>query len=425
MSQHPPAAKTTAETAATTPPIHVRTLDNGLTLLAEPVPGAGSLAMRLMLPAGSKHEPSDRQGLGAILSEMMLRGADGMTAREHSDALDRLGVQRSTDTATHHLHLAATMVGENLPKALPLLLNTALKPNLDDAALHPAKDLAVQAIDGLADEPQQRAMLELRQRHHPDPLGRSGYGLRDHVEAMTLDDVRACAKRSFVPHGAILSFAGAFHWEALLEQVTELTADWRGGPPDEPELTDAPRGYTHTEADSSQVHIALACDALPEPDERSVLQAAAVAVLSGGMSGRLFTEVREKRGLCYAVSASYAGQRDRGTVSAYAGTTTPRAQQTLDVLLSQLRRLREGIDQSEFERAIVGMKSRLVMQGESTGARAAAIAGDYYHVGRPRSLAELAARVDAITFDGLSRFIAEHPLEGFTLVTLGPEALTV
>jgi predicted Zn-dependent peptidase len=405
------------------PTIHHQTLPNGLTVLAEPVPGAKSLAMRLLLPGGAKHEPAKQQGVSGVLAEMMLRGAGGRSAREHSDALDRLGVQRSTDNGTHHTHLAATMVGENLPDALPLLLDTALRPNLDQTSLDPSRDLAIQSLDGLEDEPQQRAMIELRRQHHPDPLGRSGYGIREHLETMSIAQVRDFAQRAFVPHGSILSFAGAFDFEALLEQVQSLTAEWSGDAPPEPTMTDAPRGYAHHSAESSQVHIALACDALPEPDERSIVQSAAVAVLSGGMSGRLFTEVREKRGLCYAVQASYAGQRDRGTVSAYAGTTTPRAQETLDVLLAELRRLKDGVDQSEFERAIVGMKSRLVMQGESTSARAAANAADLYHVGRPRTLEELTARVDAITLDGLCAFVAEHPLDGFTLVTLGAEKL--
>jgi len=409
--------------SATAPAIHHETLSNGLTVLAEPVPGAKSLAMRLLMPGGAKHEPAQQQGVSGVLAEMMLRGAGGLSAREHSDALDRLGVQRSTDNGTHHTHLGATMVGENLHDALPLLLDTALRPNLDEAALEPSRDLAIQSLDGLEDEPQQRAMIELRRQHHPDPLGRSGYGVREHLETLNIEQVRRFAERSFVPPGSILAFAGAFDFDRLLEQVQSLTAQWTGEAPPEPTLTDAPRGYAHHHADSSQVHIALACDALPEPDEQSIVQAAAIAVLSGGMSGRLFTEVREKRGLCYAVQASYNGQRDRGTVSAYAGTTTPRAQQTLDVLLAELRRLKDGVDESEFERAIVGMKSRLVMQGESTGARAAAIASDLYHVGRPRTLDELAARVDAITLEGLCAFVAEHPLDGFTLVTLGAEKL--
>ena len=121
------------------------------------------------------------------------------------------------------------------------------------------------------------------------------------------------------------------------------------------------------------------------------------------MSGRLFTEVREKRGLCYSVFASYAGHKTYGAVLGYAGTTVPRAQETLDVLVAELKRLSQGVEPDEYERAVVGMKSRLVMQGESTSARARAIAGDQYVYGQPRTLDEWAAKVDAITLGPLKR----------------------
>ena len=173
-----------------------------------------------------------------------------------------------------------------------------------------------------------------------------------------------------------------------------------------------------------QVHTGLAYDAVPEPDDRSMLQRAAAAVLSGGMSGRLFTQVRERHGLCYAVYASYGSNKHLGAMLSYAGTTAPRAQQTLDILTAELHRLSEGIEADEFERAIVGMKSALVMQGESTGARANAIAVDQYIYGRPRTLDERIAQVDAVTFEQLNAFVRDNPPGAMSIVTVGPEPLT-
>jgi predicted Zn-dependent peptidase len=190
-------------------------------------------------------------------------------------------------------------------------------------------------------------------------------------------------------------------------------------------MTVPTRGYAHEHADSTQVHIGLAYEALPEPDDRSILQKAAVNILSGGMSGRLFTEVREKRGLCYSVFASYAGQRDRGAILAYSGTSAPRAQETLDVLKAELIRLSEGVQKDEYDRAIVGMKSRLVMQGESTSSRAAAIASDQYTLGYPRSLDEMARRVDAVTLKDVNDFVHANAPGQMTIVTVGPAPLEV
>ncbi len=142
------------------------------------------------------------------------------------------------------------------------------------------------------------------------------------------------------------------------------------------------------------------------------------------MGSRLFTEVREKRGLCYAVYAGYVGQRDYGAVLSYAGTTTPtRAQDTLDVLRGEHERMREGVEDDEFDRAVIGMKSRLVMQGESTAARARAVVTDQFIYGRPRSLDEQTKEIDGVTEEALRRYAAEHPPGPMTIVTIGPKAL--
>ncbi|MEM1097254.1 MAG: pitrilysin family protein [Planctomycetota bacterium] len=403
--------------------IHTHTFPNGLTLLAEPMAAASSTAVTLMVPAGVAHQPDDRQGVAPLLADFVTRGAGGLSAREHSDALDRLGVQRSTDAQTRYFVTSGVMLGRNLDAGLPLLLDTALRPNLDDAAFDPCQDLALQAIDALQDEPQQRAMLELRSKHLPTPLGRSPLGVRDQLEAMTAEDARAFWAGACKPQGAVLSVAGAVDVPKLIEQVGGLVADWSGASASVDLGPEPPRVYTHGHDDSTQLHVAVGYDAMPETDEDAILQKAAVAVLSGGMSGRLFTEVREKRGLVYSVYARYLGQKDRGDVYAYAGTTTPRAQETLDVLVGELRRLSDGVTQEEFDRAIVGMKSRLVMQGESTEARSGALAGDFATFGYARTLGQRAAEVDAVTLDALNAFVASHRPETMTVVTLGQEAL--
>lgn len=405
--------------------IHAHRLDNGLTLLAEPHPSAQSLAMSLLLPAGVATEPDDKQGVAALLSDMICRGAGELDAKAHSDALDQLGVQRSTGAGVNRFRVGATMIGSKLPDALPLLADMVRRPMLTEASLEPSRDLALQSLDALEDEPQEKVFIQLRQRHYPQPFGRSTLGRREHIEAMTIDDVRDFWRNTFVPAGSVLGFAGRFDWNRLKSLVEELFGQWHGECPEPAEADPPVRGYVNEHADSTQVHIGLAYDALPETDERSILQRAAAAVLSGGMSGRLFTEVREKRGLCYSVYAAYSGQRDRGAMLSYAGTTAPRAQETLDVLTAELTRLSEGIKPDEFDRAIVGMKSRLVMQGESTSARANAIAADQHVLGRPRTLEELEQRVDSISLAGLNEFVHEHPPGPMTIVTVGPAELTV
>jgi predicted Zn-dependent peptidase len=398
-------------------------LDNGMWLVAEPIPAAQSLSMTMLVPAGVTGEPAGQQGVAAMLEELIARGAGDLDARQHSEALDMLGVQRGIGVETHHLRLTATMIGDKVDRALPLLLDMVTRPRLAEESFEPARDLCLQEIDALDDDPQERAMLELRGRHFPQPIARWPIGQRGDLERLRPGDAKLFWSQRFVPEGSILAFAGRLDWDRVREQVLRLTEPWRGGV--EPVLpqADPPRRYHHVEAETNQVHIALAYDAVAETHPDSMLQRASAAVLSGGMSGRLFTEVREKRGLVYAVYASYAGAKDRGAMMGYAGTTTPRARETLAVMEAELRKLASGATPEEFDRAVVGMKSRLVMQGESTTARAGAIAEDQYMRGRPRTLEEVAAEVDAVTLERLNGFLESNPPGEMTVVTIGPEAL--
>ena len=405
--------------------IRTHEFSNGLVLAVEPIPGVASVGMTLLLPAGAVTEPHDRQGIGAVLGEMVMRGAGDLDARAHADALDLLGVHRSAESHSQHFRLGATFLGDRLPQALPLLFDMVRRPHMSEKDFGPAVQLALQSIESLEDEPQEKVMLELRRLHLGDPLGRSNLGRPDDLRAMQLKDALNFIAGRFVAGGAILGLAGAVEFEHARDLVGELLGDMAGAahPIDEDVMRNAPGSYHHLHADSHQQHIGLAYETIGEAHELSMTQRLAVAVLSGGMSGRLFTEVREVRGLCYAVYASYAPRRSAGTIYAYSGTTTQRAAQTLDVLTAELRRLSDGVTADEFQRAVVGLKTRLIMQGESTGARARAIAYDQFLLGRPRTLAERAAEIDAVALADLNEFLVARPAQNFTTLTIGPEPL--
>ncbi len=403
--------------------IHSNTFDNGLVLLVEPIEGVQSVGMTMLLPGGACMQPSDQQGTATVLAEMMLRGAGDLDARQHSEAMDQLGIRRSTDVQMYHLHLGASFLGDRIDAVLPLLMDMVRRPQLTDAAFDPSRDLALQAIDALEDEPQQKVMIELKRRHLPDPLGRSTMGETTDLKSLTADHVRQYQSSTFVPSGTIIGLAGKVDFEAARDAIGNLLGDWQGSATLPAPGGNGHTGYQHVKADSTQQHIGLAYPAVAESDPLSMTQRLGVAVLSGGMSGRLFTEVREKRGLCYAVNAAYRSLKDRGAIYAYAGTTTQRAQETLDVLKQELQRMARGVEQDEFDRAVVGLKSRLVMQGESTSARANAIAGDQLLLGRPRTLDEMHDAVEAVTLDRLNAFLADHPAKEFTTLTIGPEPL--
>jgi predicted Zn-dependent peptidase len=379
------------------------------------------------VPAGTATEPADRLGLSTLWSELIMRGAGERGSREHADALDRLGIGRATDTGGVHLRLSASMLGERLIEGLPLLVDMILRPRFEASAIDPARDLALQAIESLKDEPTERAMIAARARHFPAPLDRSNLGTPEGLGAVTREDVVTRWAERARPVGSILGIAGAVDADRLAERLNRLLEGWSGAAAPYVKGLGAPRGYAHETDETNQVQIVTLSDAPPEPDPSSMLEKVAISVLSGGMSGRLFTEVREKRGLCYSVSAGYSSGKEFGSIVGYVGTTPERAQTSLEVLLAEMERINTpagAVERSEFERAIIGMKSRLVFSGESTGARAAALVHDYYRLGRARGLDEVAAEVDAVTLERVNRHLAGRKMGKLTIQTLGPAALT-
>ena len=150
-----------------------------------------------------------------------------------------------------------------------------------------------------------------------------------------------------------------------------------------------------------------------------------VGVLSHDMSSRLFTNIREKYGLCYSVFANYEAYRDRGSIVGYIGARPELAQKALDLLLEEFRKLQEGIDEEELDRVKIGLKSGLIMRQESTMARSSALSADWYFLNRIRPLSEIQAALEGLTVPRLLEYLEQHPFEKATVETLGPAPLTL
>ncbi len=404
--------------------IVTRKLDCGATLVMERMTGVRSAALSWLVPAGTAAEPEERLGLSVILSELLLRGAGDLDSRAQSDALDLLGISRHTSAQTRHTSLSMTLLGERLPEALPLLVDMVRRPQLAESQLGPVKELCLQSLMGLEDEPQEKTFVLLKEHHLEPPYNRSGYGSLAGLQAADINDVQQFQRDRFRPGGCIVGIAGHIDPDALTDHCNELLAGWEGTAEEPARGTESNRGLHHVSDESAQVHIGLMLDAPREMEQASMLERVAIAALGGGMSSRLFTEVREKRSLCYAVHASYSPGRDEGRTVCYAGTSPERAQETLDVLIEELTRLRQGIDADEFRRAVTGLKSRIVMHGESSAARASALANETFVRGQARTLTELAERVDSVSCDEVNAYLADRGLGEPTIVTIGPAPLT-
>lgn len=399
---------------------------NGLVLVAESMPGVQSAAFTLLLPAGAAYEPAGQGGAASMLSEWITRGAGERDSRELLSALDNLGVSHGESAQTLHTSLAAATLGRNLVPALELFADIVLRPHLEDDEIEPIRALALQNLRSLEDDPGTKVIYELRRRHFPDPWGRPAPGTPEGVSGLTADNLRAFHQLAYRPNGAILGVAGAIDWPVLRDAVGRLFGGWEPRP--EPAVQERPTGplRDHILRETQQIQIALAYPSATVASPDYYRARAAAAILGGYSSARLFTEVREKRGLCYSVYASYESQRDRAAILCYAGTSADRAQQTLDVTLAEVERLgRSGVELEELETMRAGLKSSLIMAQESSMSRSGSLASDWFHLGRVRSLGEISDALDALTPESVSAYAASQAANDLTILTLGPNALTM
>jgi predicted Zn-dependent peptidase len=402
------------------------TYPNGLVLVAETMPGVQSAAFTLLLPAGAAYEPEQAGGAATMLSEWVTRGAGDRDSHDLLSTLDNLGVSHGESAQTLHTSISAATLGRNLIPALRVFADVVRRPHLDDQEIEPIRALALQNLRSLEDDPGTKVIYELRRRHFPDPWGRPAPGTPETVAALAPDDLRTFHERTYRPNGAILGVAGAIDWPAVSDAVGSLFGDWEPRP--EPSVRERPTGPSrdHIFRETQQIQIALAYPTATVASPDYYRARAATAILGGYSSARLFTEVREKRGLCYSVYASYESQRDRAAVLCYSGTSADRAQQTLDVTLAEINRLaRDGVDREELETMRASLKSSLIMALESSMSRSSSLASDWFYLGRVRSLEEMSAALDALTPESVSAYAATEGTHDLTILTLGPNALTL
>ena len=400
-------------------------LKNGMTLLGERIEHVHSVSFHFLLPAGAALLPDGCCGAGEVIADWLFRGAGDRSSRQLIDALDGLGIHHSTSVSAYHLALRASMEAGNLNKALPLFADIILRPQLAPDQFEPARQLALAELAGLDDDPRQKTLIVLYEQFFPDPLGRPSVGKHQELAWLTAEKTAAVVRSMFDPARVIFGICGKYDFDAVCNQMEKLFDSCTGKGLGESSLKQRGKPYTHLQTDGAQVHIGLMTPAEPATSRFFYEIAAAVSVLSGRMSSRLFTEVREKRGLCYAVGANYRTLRDAAGISCYAGTTPEKAQETTDVILEQFRRLREGISEDELLRAKVGLKTSLIMQTESTSARAAGITSDYFLLGRIRPIEEIRQKIEALSAENIVGYLQSHPFEHFTAVSIGPRSISV
>ncbi len=401
------------------------TLKNGMVVLGEPMDGVESVAFGFMLPAGAALLPEGCCGASNVIADWIFRGAGSKNSRQLGDALDGLGLHRVSSVGGSHIIIGAALEAGNLTQALELYADIILEPSLKEDQFELARQLAIDSVHALDDEPRQKVILKLREQFYPSPLGRSTAGDIDELKVLTAEKTGQIVKDNFNLSQTIFAVAGKYDFEALCQQIEKSFATNEQKSAEQLEIAEKAGKYTHIPNEGAQVHIGLMTETVKPTDEDFYNARVAVSILSGGMSARLFTEVREKRGLCYAIVARYHALKEAAGIMCYAGTIPEQAQETLDVIIGEFERLGEGITEAEINRAKVGLKSALILQSESSSSRAGAIGSDYYMLGRVRSLDEIKDKIEQTTVDSVLGFLRKNKFKKFTVVTIGPKRVSI
>jgi predicted Zn-dependent peptidase len=402
---------------------YIQEMPNGMTLVGQRMEHVSSTAISILVPGGASRDPDGLEGAAAVAAEWRFRGAGERDSRQLTDALDALGCQHSHSVLGEHTQLTAAQLGRNLPAVLAILADLVRRPRLAEETFDSCRQLILQDLISLEDEPARKCNVLLREKFFPHPLGRCAYGREESLREMDPAAVRRHAMGGLTPVGSILAVAGNIDWGDFVALTRRHFGDWRAAAPT-PIVTRAPQGgLTFLRKESAQAHIALAHPSVTPASPYYYPARLAESVLSGGMSSRLFIEVRDKRGLAYHVSTRYHSLKDHAGLFTYVGTPPHQAQETLAVTVGELRRIAEGIQDEEILRSRTQLKSSLILQGESTVARAGALVSDWYHLARLRTLEEISRSIDGVTIPEVLEYLRLYPAEGFTSLLIAPQEL--
>jgi len=402
-------------------------LKDGLRVLSEPIQGATSVSLGFWIRAGSRDERREHAGITHLMEHMLFKGVPGMDASGIAKAFESMGAQENAATGEEYTVLHARFLPEHLEKALDLMSAMISTPTLED--LEREREVIVEEIRMYEDHPEDVAEEELSSLiFHADPLGRPIIGSAQSVRGVDYDTLSAF-------HGAIYHSGNVFvvgsgnldpdEFEGMVRE--KLGGRLPEGKPFErnssPAVPDSRFLYRHK--DTGQYHVALGGPGIPAWSQDRFAMAALNTLLGGGMGSRLFQEVREKRGLAYAVLSFHEGFSDAGAIKVYVGSTTENVREAVEVIRQELEKLRrEPVTEEELYRAKEQLKSATILSLESIPARMRRIGSSVITGSELLSPDEISDRIERITAGDIQRLAEEHlDPQSLYLAAVGPEDL--
>ncbi|EJW13653.1 peptidase-like protein [Rhodovulum sp. PH10] len=380
--------------------VEVSRLPSGLIVVTDDMPHLETASLGVWVNCGSRYERSDEHGVSHFLEHMAFKGTETRTARQIAEQIEAVGGDLNAATGVEVTAYYARMLRADVPLALEVLADILTHPRFDPAEIDRESNVIIQEIGALEDTPDDLVFDFLQATAYADqPVGRSILGTPDTVRAVDSRMLRDYLARHYRAPTTVVAAAGAVHHAAIVDQVGSLFAHIDGARPGKPEPARFAGGVHVEGRDLEQAHLAIALEGVPQRDPSLYSLQVFTNVLGGGMSSRLFQEVRETRGLCYSIYCFHSPYADTGLFGLYAGTDAADAEELMQVVVAETEAAADTITEVEVARAKAQMKSGLLMALESSGARAEQLARQMIIHDRVIPVEEIIARVDAVTVE--------------------------
>jgi predicted Zn-dependent peptidase len=380
--------------------VEVTCLPSGLVVVTDAMPHLQTASLGCWVACGSRNEQPDEHGISHFLEHMAFKGTARRTARQIAEEIEAVGGDLNAGTGVETTAYYARVLKADIGLGLDVLADILTSPSFDPDEITREKNVIVQEIGAVEDTPDDLVFEHLQTTAFPgQPVGRSILGTKATVRSFDAKRLRAYLARNYRAPGMVVSAAGAVRHEEVLAEAAQRFGGFVGPAGPRPDGAKFCGGAYTEQRDLEQVHIALALEGVPQRDPSIYSLQVFTNALGGGMSSRLFQEVRELRGLCYSIYSFHAPYADTGMFGLYAGTDAIDAPELMRVVVDEIVTAADTITEAEIARAKAQMKAGMLMALESSGARAEQLARQIIVHGRPVPMDEIVAKIDAVTVE--------------------------
>jgi predicted Zn-dependent peptidase len=403
--------------------VELTTLASGLRVVTETIPGALAASAGVWVGVGSRDEPASLGGVSHFLEHLLFKGTLDRSARAIAEAIDRVGGEMNAFTTKESTAYYTRLPAPDLALGLAILGDVLTAPALRDADVESERTVILEELAADDDSPDDQAHVLTFESLFPDhPLGRETAGTRETVAAITPDDVRAFFARWYRPGTMVVAVAGPQRHDEVVAEVERRFVGAAGGErPVRNAPADSVRPLAVKRRSTEQAHVVVGFRGPDRDDPDREALDVLNHTLGGGMSSRLFEEIREQRGLAYSVFSAPSSYSDAGALSVYAGTSPAHVHEVLDLVEVELSRMvADGLTPDELAIAVGYLTGSFVLGLEDTGARMSRLGGHVTARGYVRPVAEQIERYRAVGLDDIRR-VAARVLSGpRTLTAVGP-----